>query len=103
MDTLNSSIIISDTLDIATCSQHSLLRAKQRAGLKQKRTDKLIKHAMERGKRYSDCSRHIDQIYLKYTGDETTEAIAYNGFCFIFDKKLTYVSPYILYLRTLAK
>lgn len=61
-------------------SKHSLDRAKERAGLNEKRARKMMDLARQRGIRSEDCHWAVDKIYLQSRSDQDVEAIAYNGF-----------------------
>ncbi len=65
---------------------HSLNRAKERAGLNRKKAEKMMELARERGIGYEDCKWSLDRMFLISRTTDTTKAIAYNGYCFIFDK-----------------
>ncbi len=67
-------------------SQHSLERAKERAGLNRKRAEKMMSLARERGIGYEECKWSDDREYLLCKTDSLKVAKAYNGFCFIFDR-----------------
>jgi hypothetical protein len=67
-------------------SCHSYNRAKERAGLNRKRAEKMIQLARVRGIGYEDCSWSLDKMFLQKRTDEKTKAVAYNGYCFIFNK-----------------
>ena len=64
---------------------HSLRRAKERAGLSRKKAEKMMSLARERGIGFEDCKWSLDRTYLIQKSDAGKKALAYNGFCFIFD------------------
>ncbi len=68
-------------------SRHSYDRAKERAGLNRKRAEKMIGLARDRGIEYEDCSWSLDKRFLQMRTDDRTKAVAFNGFCFIFDRE----------------
>ena len=68
-------------------SCHSYERAKERAGLKRKRAERMIELARVRGKSYEECSWSMDKRYLYKKSDDETIALAYNGYCFIFSRE----------------
>lgn len=65
---------------------HYFVRAKERGGLKQRRAQRMIDLARERGKRSNECRWSVDKQYLACRNDSDKEAIAYNGYCFIISK-----------------
>ncbi|MCR5595534.1 MAG: hypothetical protein K6G12_06785 [Lachnospiraceae bacterium] len=75
-----------DTLWMEENSYHSLSRAKERAGLNRKKAEKMINLARERGTGYEDCRWSIDRYFLLCRTNDVCLALAYNGFCFIFDR-----------------
>lgn len=64
---------------------HSINRAKERAGLNRKKAEKMMQLARERGIGFEDCRWSIDRNFLLMRTNESCKAIAYNGYCFIFD------------------
>lgn len=68
-------------------SCHSYSRAKERAGLNRKRAEKMIERARFRGIGYEDCTWSLDKKFLLRKTDDETKALAYNGYCFIFDRE----------------
>lgn len=67
-------------------SIHSIERSKERIGLNAKRAERQIELAYKRGKRAADYSRSKDREYLeRKSRNNHTEAVAYNGYCYIFD------------------
>lgn len=79
-------------MDVSYCgwieedSRHSIARAKERAGLNEKRARKMMNLARERGIRSTDCHWSVDRNYLESKCDEKVEAVAYNGFCYILNR-----------------
>lgn len=67
-------------------SCHSYIRAKQRAGLNRKKAERMIDLARKRGIESNECSWSLDKKFLDRKSDVYTRAVAYNGFCFIFDR-----------------
>lgn len=67
-------------------TQHCLDRMKERVGCNPKGAKRMLNLARERGVRYEDCRWSIDRRFLESKTDEYTEAIAYNGYCFIMEK-----------------
>lgn len=61
---------------------HSIARAKERAGLNERRAYKMIDLALERGKTAEDFTSW-ERDYLLNEGKADTTAIAYNNFCYI--------------------
>lgn len=78
-----------------TATIHSLDRAKERAGLNEKRAERLISLALERGKT-ADKFTSWERSYLK--GEETEEyiAVAYAGYCYLISYSGTCVTMYPL-------
>ena len=68
-------------------THHSINRAKERAGLNKKKAEKMIELARERGIGYEECKWSLDRNFLISRTTDTTVAIAYNGYCFIFDRE----------------
>ena len=68
-------------------SEHSFERAKKRAGLSKKKAAKLMELAKERGKGFEECRWSKDRAYLVGRTNNIAVALAYNGFCFIFDRE----------------
>ena len=56
-------------------SCHSYERAKERAGLKRKRAERMIELARVRGKSYEECSWSMDKRYLYKKSDDETIAL----------------------------
>ncbi len=77
------SVNYSDDYFFNSC--HSYNRAKERAGLSRKRAERLMGLARQRGMGYEECKWNIDRKYLRNRYGEGSKAVAYNGFCFIFD------------------
>ncbi len=67
-------------------SYHSINRAKERAGLNRKKAEKMMSLARGRGIGYEDCKWSLDRQFLISRTTDTTVALAYNGYCFIFDR-----------------
>ena len=72
---------------LETDSRHSLNRAKERAGLNEKRAKRMMDLARTRGIRSEECRWSVDRSYLESKANEGTEALAYNGYCFILEKE----------------
>ena len=68
-------------------TDHSFERAKKRAGLSKKKAAKMMELAKERGKGYEDCRWSVDRAYLVGRTNNVAVALAYNGYCFIFDRE----------------
>ncbi len=66
---------------------HCYKRAKERTGMNRKRTERMADLAKERGITFLECKRAADRKYLQHRTKGNTVAIAYNGCCFIMDKK----------------
>ncbi len=81
------------TVSMATV--HSVERAKERAGLNERKAYKMIDHALERGKRAEDFSSW-ERDYLKGECKGNTTAIAYNNFCYIVNEEGFCVTLYPL-------
>ncbi len=78
-------------------SYHSVVRAKERAGLNRKKAQKMMDLARERGIGYEECRWAIDRKFLECRTNDACKAIAYNGYCFIFDKvSLNCITMYCL-------
>ena len=68
-------------------TRHSMDRAKERAGLNAKKAKRLMDLARIRGIQSNDCRWSVDRRMLESKTDEDVIAMAYNGYCFIFDKQ----------------
>lgn len=69
-------------------TKHSIKRAKERIGLNKKKAARQIDLAFNRGRRAADFKRTRDIAYLeKKSYVPGTEAVTYNGYCYIFDKE----------------
>lgn len=74
------------TMKETKASMHSIERSKERVGLNRKRAGRQIELAYQRGKRATDYSRSKDREFLERKScKDHTEAVAYNGYCYIFD------------------
>lgn len=67
-------------------TQHSLVRAKERAGLNEKRARKMMDLARQRGIRSEECRWNVDKEFLESRSNDEVEAVAYNGYCFILER-----------------
>ena len=74
---------------------HSLERAKERMGMNKKVAVKQIKHALERGKTAKGFSSW-EKAYLEKEAYGGCVAIAYNGYCYIFNNDNDCVTMYSL-------
>lgn len=74
---------------------HSIDRAKERAGLNERKATKMIEHALERGKSASDFSS-MEKNFLESGGHNGCTAIAYNNFCYIVNENGICVTLYPL-------
>ena len=74
---------------------HSLDRAKERAGLNEKRAYKMIDQALRRGKSAEDFTSW-EKSYLEGESKSNTTAIAYNNFCYIINENGFCVTLYPL-------
>ena len=81
------------TISMATV--HSVERAKERAGLNERKAYKMIDHALERGKR-AEYFTSWERDYLKGECKGNTTAIAYNNFCYIINEEGFCVTLYPL-------
>ena len=68
-------------------SKHSLDRAKERAGLNEKRARKMMELARKRGVRSEQCRWTVDRTFLESKCNDEVEAVAYNGYCFILQRQ----------------
>ena len=66
----------------STATYHSLERAKERAGLSEKKASKMITTALKKGKRADDFNS-MEKSYLEREAHNNCIAIAFNGFCYI--------------------
>ena len=80
---------------ISMASLHSIDRAKERTGVNERKAHKMIKRALERGKKAEDYSSW-ERDYLQGECRENSTAIAYNNFCFIVNEKGICVTLYPL-------
>ena len=79
-----------------SCSTlHSLDRAKERIGLNSKNAKKLIAHAFSRGKTTEDF-KSWERSYLEKEAYGECVAMAYSGFCYIFNPEGACVTMYSL-------
>ncbi len=65
---------------------HSINRAKERAGLNRKKAEKMMELARSRGIGFEDCKWSLDRMFLINRTNEVAVALAYNGYCFIFNR-----------------
>ena len=66
---------------------HSINRAKERAGLSRKKAEKMMNLARTRGIGYEGCRWSLDRMFLINRSNEVALALAYNGYCFIFNRE----------------
>ena len=66
-------------------TRHSLERAKERMGCNAKKAVRMIRLALERGKCAEDFTSMEREFLERHSADDYN-AIAYNDFCYIFDK-----------------
>ena len=83
------------TTAINYTTYHSIDRAKERAGLNERKATKMIELALERGKSASDFSS-MEKSYLDSEGYDGCTAIAYNNFCYIVNENGICVTLYPL-------
>ena len=67
---------------VSTATIHSIDRAKERAGINERKAHKMIGLALTRGKTAEDFTSW-ERDYLRGECKENTIAIAYNNFCYI--------------------
>ena len=67
----------------STATYHSIERSKERLGLNERRAEKTIQLAIERGKFYDDFDSSRERKFLEQHTDSNAYAVAYNGFCYI--------------------
>ena len=67
-------------------TMHSLDRAKERAGFNRKKAEKMMELARTRGIGFEDCKWSLDRMFLLNRTNEAAIALAYNGYCFIFNR-----------------
>lgn len=67
-------------------TEHYIERSKERLGVNAKRALKLAKLAWERGIRSGNCRWSVDRRFLEQKSGVEKEAIAFNGFCYIFHR-----------------
>ena len=67
-------------------TMHYINRSKSRGGINSKRATRMAELAWRRGCRTNECRWSEDRKYLLKKSNEEIEAIAYNGFCFLFSK-----------------
>ena len=70
-------------ITFSNATVHSIERGKERLGLNEKRAEKTIKLAIERGKAYNDFNSSRERKYLKEHTNSEGHALAYNGYCYI--------------------
>ena len=74
---------------------HSIDRAKERAGINEKKAEKMISLAIERGKTSVDFTSW-ERNYLQNEAYDDCVAIAFNGFCYIVNSQGFCVTLYKL-------
>lgn len=79
----------------STATVHSIERAKERAGLSEKRASKMIKLAIERGKRAEDFTSWERDFLIREPSDNCI-AVAYNNYCYIVNEEGFCVTLYPL-------
>lgn len=62
---------------------HSIIRAKERTGLSERKTTRMIGQAWEKGKRAREFSS-MEKSYLEQKEFGGHTAVAYNNYCYIF-------------------
>ena len=62
---------------------HSIERSKERLGLNERRAEKTIQLAIERGKDYKEFNSSRERKYLEQHTNSEVYAVAYNGYCYI--------------------
>lgn len=67
-------------------TMHYISRSKTRGGINSKRAIRMAELAWSRGCRINECRWSEDKKYLLKKSNEQIEAIAYNGFCYLFSK-----------------
>ncbi|MCR5799217.1 MAG: hypothetical protein K6G69_04000 [Lachnospiraceae bacterium] len=67
-------------------TRHSINRAKERAGLNEKRAIKMMSLARKRGITSENCTWSIDRKFLESRSNQDQVAVAYNGYCYILDR-----------------
>ena len=84
-------------------SYHSIGRAKERAGLSRKKAEKMMNLARERGIGFEDCRWSLDRTFLLNRTNEVAVALAFNGYCFIFDRETCNCITMYLLPKTFGK
>lgn len=75
------------TIDTSITTIHALVRAKDRCKIKNIRSaQRNMTLALQRGKREADCTAQ-ERSYLRDQSRDNCTAIAYNGFCYIVNKR----------------
>ena len=72
--------------NVSMATVHSLDRAKERAGLNEKRAYKMIELALERGKTAENFTSW-EKEYLQRECKDGVIAIAYNNYCYIVNEE----------------
>ena len=71
------------TTTVSLATFHSIERAKKRMGINEKKANRVITNAIEKGKRVEDlASWEKNYMQNEAKGDDVT-AIAFNGYCYI--------------------
>ena len=83
------------TTAINHTTYHSIDRAKERAGLNERKATKMIELALERGKNANDFSS-MEKRYLESKRYVGCSAIAYNNICYIVNENGICVTLYPL-------
>lgn len=67
-------------------SKHSEMRMKERIGMKNSNASRrMVQLAFERGQRAEDIRRAALRNYIAARNERGAEAVAYNGYCFLFN------------------
>lgn len=81
------------TFSVATF--HSIERAKKRMGINEKKANRVITNAVEKGKRVEDLSSW-ERNYIGHEAKGDVNAIAFNGYCYIVNEDGFCVTMYKL-------
>ena len=70
-------------ITFSNATVHSIERGKERLGLNERRAEKTIQLAIERGKDYTEFNSSRERKYLEQHSNSEAYAVAYNGYCYI--------------------
>lgn len=69
-------------------TRHYLDRAKERAGLNEKKAEKILQTVIIRGTTANECKWSSDRKFMMNRESDNARAYAYNGMCYILNENL---------------